>query len=289
MQRWPDFHSADGHLLYAIALEEDGRDDEALANYANVGEYFPGVEPRVRQAQLLQKLGREAEAKAVAQDVVRGLRRAPAHVRRNQRPWLVSAQTVGAELNIAGKSRSAPGIRFPSSPHAKRWPPVARCSFEVAPSMPPSPSLSQSSGVLTIDLAALADNWRALAAPRRARPMRRGRQGRRLWDRHRGGRAGASCRGLPRFFRRAIERGRARQGGAGAGRAGADLCAQRPAGGRRSAGRLCRAWSRRRLSAARRSWRAGPILRRAAPTPPPCAIHLDTGMNRLGFRLAGTR
>jgi len=51
-RRWPDFHSADGHLLYAIALEEAGRDDEALAQYANVSRYFPGVEPRVRHGRL---------------------------------------------------------------------------------------------------------------------------------------------------------------------------------------------------------------------------------------------
>jgi hypothetical protein len=93
-RRWPDFHSADGHLLYAMALEESGRNDEALAHYANVGQYFPGVEPRVRQAQLLQKLGRATEAKTIAEDVVRGLNRAPAHVRRNQREWLASAQRL---------------------------------------------------------------------------------------------------------------------------------------------------------------------------------------------------
>ena len=94
VRRWPDFHSADGHLLYAIALEESGRNDEALAQYANVGQYYPGVEPRVRQAQLLQKLGRGTEAKTIAEDVVRGLNRAPAHVRRNQREWLASAQRL---------------------------------------------------------------------------------------------------------------------------------------------------------------------------------------------------
>jgi hypothetical protein len=93
-RRWPDFHSADGHLLYAMALEENGRNDEALAHYANVGQYFPGVEPRVRQAQLLQKLGRGTEAKLIAEDVLRGLNRAPAHVRRNQREWLASAQRL---------------------------------------------------------------------------------------------------------------------------------------------------------------------------------------------------
>lgn len=94
MRLWPDYHSPEGHLLYAIALERSGSTDEALVNYANVGQYYPGVEPRVRQAQLLQKLGRQVEARSVAQDVVLGLRRAPAHVRNNQRQWLASAQKV---------------------------------------------------------------------------------------------------------------------------------------------------------------------------------------------------
>jgi hypothetical protein len=94
MQHWPDFHSADGHLLYAIALEEAGRNDEALLNYQNVGQYFPGAEPRVRQAHLLHKLGREADAKTLAEEVVRGLRRAPAYVRKNERRWLASAQKL---------------------------------------------------------------------------------------------------------------------------------------------------------------------------------------------------
>jgi hypothetical protein len=94
MLRWPDFHSPDGHLLYAVALEESGRAEEALANYANVGQYYAGVEPRVRRAQLLHSLGREAEGKAVAEEVVRGLRCAPAHVRSNQRQWLRNAERL---------------------------------------------------------------------------------------------------------------------------------------------------------------------------------------------------
>lgn len=94
MRRWPGYQSADGHLLYAVALEASGRNDEALANYENLGRYFPGPEPRVRQAQLLQRLGREADAKLIAEDVVRGLSRAPAHVRKSQRQWLASAQRL---------------------------------------------------------------------------------------------------------------------------------------------------------------------------------------------------
>jgi hypothetical protein len=93
-RRWPDYQSADGHLLYAMALEREGRDDEALAHYAAVGQYFPGAEPRVRQAQLLQKLGREGDARELAADVVRTLNRAPAHVRRNQTQWLARAKQI---------------------------------------------------------------------------------------------------------------------------------------------------------------------------------------------------
>jgi hypothetical protein len=93
-RRWPDYRSADGRLLYAMALEREGRNDEALADYAAVGQYFPGAEPRVRQAQLLQRLGRDGEARELAEDVVRTLSRAPAHVRKSQRQWLASAQKL---------------------------------------------------------------------------------------------------------------------------------------------------------------------------------------------------
>ncbi len=93
-RRWPDYHSADGHLLYARALEGAQRTQEALHNYEGVARYFPGAEPRVRQAQLLRRLGRGGEAKEIAEDVVRSLRRSPAHVRRNQQSWLAQAEQL---------------------------------------------------------------------------------------------------------------------------------------------------------------------------------------------------
>jgi len=93
-RRWPDFQSPDGHLLYAVALEKAGRADEALEHYAAVGRYYPGVEPRVRQAELLQRLGRHFEASALADDVVRTLKRAPGYVRRQQKQWLAIAERV---------------------------------------------------------------------------------------------------------------------------------------------------------------------------------------------------
>ena len=92
--RWPEYQSADGHLLYATALENAGRDSDPLAHYAEVSRYFPGAEPRVRQAQLLQRVGRSEESRALAEDVVKTLNRAPCHVRRNQREWLAIAQKL---------------------------------------------------------------------------------------------------------------------------------------------------------------------------------------------------
>jgi hypothetical protein len=93
-QRWPTYQSPDADLLHAVALENAGRSDEALASYEELGRTYPGPEPRVRQAQLLQRLGRGADARALAEDVVRTLSRAPAHVRENQRQWLASAQRL---------------------------------------------------------------------------------------------------------------------------------------------------------------------------------------------------
>jgi hypothetical protein len=47
-RRWPDYQSADGHLLYARALEESGRIEDALTEYQAVANYYPGAEARVR-------------------------------------------------------------------------------------------------------------------------------------------------------------------------------------------------------------------------------------------------
>jgi hypothetical protein len=93
-RRWPDYHSPEGHLLYARALESAGRETEALEHYADVARYYPGAEPRARQAALLQRLGRTTESMAIAADVVTTLRRAPSHVQRSQREWFALAQRL---------------------------------------------------------------------------------------------------------------------------------------------------------------------------------------------------
>ncbi len=90
--RWPDYQSAEGHLLYARALEQSGRLDEALAEYQALANYYPGAEARVRYGFLLERTGRHAEAQAVFADVLARLKRAPKYVRRAQGEWIALAE-----------------------------------------------------------------------------------------------------------------------------------------------------------------------------------------------------
>jgi hypothetical protein len=90
--KWPDYQSAEGHLLYARALEESGRREEALDEYGAVAHYFPGAEARVRCAILLRKVGRETEARTLLNEVLTQMRRAPRYVRKAQAEWIAMAE-----------------------------------------------------------------------------------------------------------------------------------------------------------------------------------------------------
>src|SRR5262245_17273215 len=90
--RWPEFESAEGHLLYARALADAGRIEEALHEYEEVSAYFPGAEARVRYGMLLDQQGRVAEAKVVFTQLLIQMRRAPKYVRKVQAEWLAIAE-----------------------------------------------------------------------------------------------------------------------------------------------------------------------------------------------------
>jgi hypothetical protein len=91
-ERWPDFQSAEGHLLYARALAEAGRPDEALEEFHAVSAYFPGAEARVRYGLLLKLMGRTPEAKVVFTELLIQMKRAPKYLREAQAGWLAIAE-----------------------------------------------------------------------------------------------------------------------------------------------------------------------------------------------------
>ena len=91
-KRWPDFQSAEGHLLYARALAEIGRVDQALEEFHAVAAYFPGAEARVRYGMLLRMVGRTAEARVVFNELLIQMRRAPKYLRDAQAEWLAIAE-----------------------------------------------------------------------------------------------------------------------------------------------------------------------------------------------------
>jgi hypothetical protein len=91
-KRWPGFQSAEGHLLYARALADVGRVDEALEEYKSVADYFPGAEARVRYGLLLRMVGRTAEARVVFNELLIQMRRAPKYLRDAQAEWLAIAE-----------------------------------------------------------------------------------------------------------------------------------------------------------------------------------------------------
>jgi hypothetical protein len=91
-RRWPDFESAEGHLLYARALEESGRIADAADEYQAVSTYYAGAEARVRYGLALRKLGAEADAREILSDVVKRIELAPRYVRKTQAEWLAMAR-----------------------------------------------------------------------------------------------------------------------------------------------------------------------------------------------------
>jgi hypothetical protein len=90
--RWPNFESAEGHLLYARALAACGRTEDALEEFASVAQYLPGAEARVCYGEYLDLLGRSAEAKVVFAELLVQMKRAPKYVRQAQAEWLSIAE-----------------------------------------------------------------------------------------------------------------------------------------------------------------------------------------------------
>lgn len=83
----PKFVSEGAHMIYARALELQGRDADAAAEYARLVPYFAGEEARTRYAVLLDRMGRHDEARALYAQVAKNLTGAPSRYRQQQREW----------------------------------------------------------------------------------------------------------------------------------------------------------------------------------------------------------
>ena len=91
-QNNPDFRSAEGHLLYARALEAEGQIDEAVKEYSAVSGYFPGVEARYRLALCLAVAGNNSASKAEFDSILNDAKLAPPHFRKSQKTWLAAVK-----------------------------------------------------------------------------------------------------------------------------------------------------------------------------------------------------
>lgn len=84
----PGFKSAEGHLLYARALQEEQLLERAIEEYRQVAHYYPGVEARYRLCLALRAAGREVECQEEVRAIQRDAKLAPAHFRKSQKHWL---------------------------------------------------------------------------------------------------------------------------------------------------------------------------------------------------------
>jgi hypothetical protein len=91
-------------LLGARIYEESGDDEAALAAYAALAGRGAGEEGRTRYALLLKKVGREDEAYAIFDQIVRHARLSSSHYRREEKEWIEIAkrETKGREAGASG-------------------------------------------------------------------------------------------------------------------------------------------------------------------------------------------
>lgn len=94
----PTFHSHEGHLLYARAVDDSGDTDAALHEYEAMIDTFAGEEARVRYALLLKRLGRNADAAAQLTTVLKRSEASPRYYQRAQREWIEQARRELAQL-----------------------------------------------------------------------------------------------------------------------------------------------------------------------------------------------
>ena len=88
----PEFRHAEGHLLFARTLEIMGEDGNALREYKEVANYYPGEEANCRYALLLKKAGCGQEANEVFNKIVLRSRMRGRKNKSGDKQWIRTAQ-----------------------------------------------------------------------------------------------------------------------------------------------------------------------------------------------------
>ena len=88
----PDFKSAEGHLLYARALEAEGNFDKAMSEYQALSKYYSGAEAMYRHAMLLKRQGQAERGNELLKELLANAELAGAVFRKEQREWIEAAR-----------------------------------------------------------------------------------------------------------------------------------------------------------------------------------------------------
>ncbi len=94
----PEYRSAEGHLLFAKTLEELGDLEQAEEEFSVLAGYYPGVEARLRYAQLLERLEKPELAIQEYSGIVVAAEIAPRHFQKTQKKWIAEAKSGAARL-----------------------------------------------------------------------------------------------------------------------------------------------------------------------------------------------
>ena len=92
----PSARSAEGHLLYARALEQLGQVDAAMHEYEVLRSYFSGPEPTCRLALILKSRGETQRALELFQKIVKESNIAGKHYNNLHKEWVTIARREAA-------------------------------------------------------------------------------------------------------------------------------------------------------------------------------------------------
>lgn len=83
----PAAYDSEAELDHARALEIQGKNDEAVAQYEKVVSRYPGEEARARFGLLLESIGQHDRAQALFREILKSVQGAPSYYRSRQREW----------------------------------------------------------------------------------------------------------------------------------------------------------------------------------------------------------